>query len=96
MFISYHHIVILNVCLLCLVTDTPAVNQPLPGELLRPVAATVIAVLVLLLFAVAVAFCRPKFQDIKRRWREQKENDVNIIVNNALLIIIFKYKRYKL
>lgn len=53
--------------------DTSVSNE----DYLKPVIGTVVSVLMILIAVIIVAFCRPKLKNIKRRWRELREDEVS-------------------
>nr|XP_039259720.1 uncharacterized protein LOC120336173 isoform X1 [Styela clava]XP_039259721.1 uncharacterized protein LOC120336173 isoform X2 [Styela clava] len=61
--------------------------SPLPDDMLKPVIGTAAGVLVILSAVILIAFCRPKIKDMKRRWRELREDEDELIIDGRRIIL---------
>jgi len=62
-------------------TPSPLSHGPLSSEMLNTLIGVAVGVLSLLLLVIILAFCKPKFKEIKRRWRDFREDDTRLVIN---------------
>jgi len=59
---------------------TPA-SAEISGDMLRTLIGVAVGVLSLLLLVIILAFCKPRLKDIKRRWRDMREDETRLVIN---------------
>ncbi|XP_076816048.1 sushi domain-containing protein 4-like [Clavelina lepadiformis] len=62
-------------------------STPLSDDMVKTVVGVSTGVLGLLLVVIVLAFCKPHLKDIKRRWRDLREDENELIINGQRVIL---------